>query len=475
MSKDIKDLIDSAEEDLKSRLELEKTVEKLHNENISLKNEIMAQKSLIEQNDNITKSKTSDTDIQILKDMLVSQRENLVIKDSKIEALEYKIDDLSSELKKDQNIIDELKDTEVLENAYATIDALIEEKSKLENQIAGLNKKIADLGEENESLLQNIDTVKADQETFDNFNIEIDNLKNEIISLEKVNTLLRKNITELEEKYKTLSYDTKKMETAKEYITRLEDKVAELSDKIEGLNGIISDLEEKNEALLETRGTPTADQPVISKLENNIIRLQKRVAELEKENKEYFEKNQVLKAALLLHVDVESKHITPDANVMEDERIISIPKGIVQERIKAREQAVEEREKPGKITPKDLKIESEKIEEPTIELEISPLSDYETSKISEASENIKTNEPFGTEELLETSVPATNQINEIELEQEQEELINEPSIERRKCPECGNTNKLLIREILDKTIIISADAGLYGKKYMCGKCGAEWR
>ncbi|MFX0021594.1 MAG: hypothetical protein ACFE9S_04660 [Candidatus Hermodarchaeota archaeon] len=46
---------------------------------------------------------------------------------------------------------------------------------------------------------------------------------------------------------------------------------------------------------------------------------------------------------------------------------------------------------------------------------------------------------------------------------------------RRECPICGNTNKALIYENLDRTHIISAYPRMYGKKYKCGECGREWR
>jgi hypothetical protein len=48
-------------------------------------------------------------------------------------------------------------------------------------------------------------------------------------------------------------------------------------------------------------------------------------------------------------------------------------------------------------------------------------------------------------------------------------------ISRRECPICGNTNKALIHENIDKTHMISAYPRMYGKKYKCGDCGREWR
>ncbi|MFX1497514.1 MAG: hypothetical protein ACFFBH_08305 [Promethearchaeota archaeon] len=46
---------------------------------------------------------------------------------------------------------------------------------------------------------------------------------------------------------------------------------------------------------------------------------------------------------------------------------------------------------------------------------------------------------------------------------------------RRKCPKCGNEDKMLIHESVDKGNIILDYPRMYGKKYRCGQCGIEWR
>ena len=46
---------------------------------------------------------------------------------------------------------------------------------------------------------------------------------------------------------------------------------------------------------------------------------------------------------------------------------------------------------------------------------------------------------------------------------------------RRKCPNCGNEDKMMIHESVDKSNIILDYPRMYGKKYRCGLCGCLWR
>ena len=319
-----------------------------------------------------------------------------------------------------------------------------------ERQIVNLNKKIVDLEEENKTLLQSIERVKTEREYIASLEEKIAEFSDKISSLKNNSELLHNKIKELKNEPNST--------------------ITSLKEKIVSLNKTIYDLEEKNKALKEKYDSSTLEQSTSPNLENNVVRLQKRVAELEAENKNLSEKNQMLKAALLLHVDVESKHITPEANVMEDERIISIPKGIVQQRIQARHAVMEGSEYEDETTPTIMETKTEKIEQPPIEPKISTPSNDEISKANEPTEIHE-----AIEEPLKTSELSPTEVHEIEPEQKQENLILESSIERRKCPKCGNANKMLIREIVDKTKIISPLAGLYGKKFICGQCGAEWR
>ncbi|TFG26665.1 MAG: hypothetical protein EU532_09295 [Promethearchaeota archaeon] len=46
---------------------------------------------------------------------------------------------------------------------------------------------------------------------------------------------------------------------------------------------------------------------------------------------------------------------------------------------------------------------------------------------------------------------------------------------RRKCPNCGNEDKMMIHESVDKSNIILDYPRMYGKKFRCGLCGCLWR
>ena len=126
---------------------------------------------------------------------------------------------------------------------------------------------------------------------------------------------------------------------------------------------------------------------------------------------------------------------------------MEIPKGKVQELINQRNAALEARE----YSDERSIITDESFIEKTIEKKIefpTPLPE----------EQIKTLPP------KDTDLPNIDEIGVIETTEG-----------RRKCPICGNENLRLIREVEDKTKIISAYPRLYGKKLKCGQCGAEWR
>ncbi len=55
------------------------------------------------------------------------------------------------------------------------------------------------------------------------------------------------------------------------------------------------------------------------------------------------------------------------------------------------------------------------------------------------------------------------------------EILVQKGSGRLTCPRCGNLNKSMIREVEDRTNILMDYPLIYGKKYICGECGAEWK
>jgi chromosome segregation ATPase len=442
MSKDIKELSDSAEKNDGSLRTLKKAIVELQNDNKLLKERIEEQNSLIKEK---LKSYINDLqdikEIKILKEMIVFQRQELSQKEKEIKHLEDNVIDLTEEIKKFVVIENELKDTTLLENAHQSIDNLLSEKTDLENQVANLTNKFINLEKQNEILLSNLEKAKTNQDIIFKLETKIDQLKSKITELEKENTSLR-------EKGGTLNTD-------EEYTTKLEDKIVEYDE-------IISNLEEKNKSYLDTLERLKAEhlvditkfgvniesaQKIISKLKEenknlhqkvtsskddqlgasgqNISELRRKINNMEKDNRDLNEKNELLKAALLLHVDSETKDAE---DFTKGVNAIQIPKA-----------------------PK------------------------KASKITNKVEQVKTQEQIAKI----SHVPDSTSVKEISSQNEEpskdKSKNNITSTEgRRLCPQCGNRNLRLIREIEDKTKIISTYPRIYGKKYKCSECGFEW-
>ncbi len=54
-------------------------------------------------------------------------------------------------------------------------------------------------------------------------------------------------------------------------------------------------------------------------------------------------------------------------------------------------------------------------------------------------------------------------------------VLTQKGTGRVACPACGNSDKYMIREVEDREKIILDYPLIYGKKYICGRCGAHWR
>ncbi len=469
--------------------------------------------------------------------------------------------DLEKEILVLNNKISNLeKQNEILLQNLEKVKSSEETVENLQNEIVQLNIKISDLEEDNTILVERNKKLNIEDLEKSSLQDKIKELEDSIISLEKVNNIHRDNIDQIKaEKFTEVNKLENDIEGLNAMILNLEEekesfplpsetsgniqpsKIAELEDKINEQTAYISFLEEDS---TELRKKVKGDQDgiEIDDLKQNIHRLQKKIANFEKENNELNEKNQVLKTALLLHIDTETKEINniglppkteqiqeePEISQAEDISIesdvmekheVEVPKGFVQELIKKRNTAMEEvqedklpnvEDEPEITAGKVLELVSRintVIEESASDEHVRVEEEHEisTGKVQElinrrnaAMEEGEKEELISAEDepILPPKPPMTETIPEKEQEVlqtalrsiskpksgETSDISNLDSIGvivtpdgKRKCPICNNQSHRLIREVEDKSRVINAYPKMYGKKFKCGQCGAEWR
>ncbi|MFW9969484.1 MAG: hypothetical protein ACFFDF_04735 [Candidatus Odinarchaeota archaeon] len=93
----------------------------------------------------------------------------------------------------------------------------------------------------------------------------------------------------------------------------------------------------------------------------------------------------------------------------------------------------------------------------------------EDSLIKNKNFQVKTDSVKETEEsvldIIDEKIPSESFNNNV--------LVVQESIERRKCPSCGDETS--VHEVIDKSIILMDYPRIYGKKKYCGLCGFEWK
>lgn len=280
MTPDMKDLINSVE-----------IQDKLLKDEISrLKFTIKEQKILIQNQKAKTQKKMEvPEDIEILKDIIVTQRQELNKKDKDIDILEQKIEeiipnaDMDTILRKEEIENEELINAKKLiiqlteenelyqlneSNAKKIISDLIEQKDKLisetenlkeqgflsktrattsdlhqqnldeinlaDNKINDLLVKVDDLIDETLQWKEDVVSTEADKENFMDFKSEFNELSNKIAFLEEENKKLNRNI-----------------ETANNISNRLVEEIDGYLDEISDLNNEIRDKNVKISALNE--------------------------------------------------------------------------------------------------------------------------------------------------------------------------------------------------------------------------------
>ncbi|MFW9881390.1 MAG: HEAT repeat domain-containing protein [Candidatus Thorarchaeota archaeon] len=218
MSKDLKDLIDSIEIKEAEKSDYEQTIDDLREKINKLNFTIDEQKLLIqEQEKKLAESEELEVpgELQILKDMIITQRQDIKKKDKDIEILEEKIDELLVQLDKSKKKGNEIINNEELIEAKKLIVQLTKENEIFKQNKNNAKDLIKNLKEKKEDYRIKNRTLKAqlcdlESKTFEKKISEIsseeverattsaENLKTEVINLKNEIIHLKQNLETLE-------------------------------------------------------------------------------------------------------------------------------------------------------------------------------------------------------------------------------------------------------------------------------------
>lgn len=228
MSRDLKDMINTVEKNSKSQAELEQKIQSMKEEVNRMNFTIKEQKLLIEnlrsqmKDEEIEKAELP-SEIDILKDMITSQRQELNEKEIEIEKLNVTFDELTAFIENNEDSSQlKLTNKEFLE-AQTRIVQLKEENEDYKNQIEFLQNKLEDL----ESRLSEDELfIEDEEEPIENE--ELINIKRLNFQLMEENGLLRMEVESLKARFQ------ERLEEAISNESELSnEKINELSSELE--------------------------------------------------------------------------------------------------------------------------------------------------------------------------------------------------------------------------------------------------
>jgi len=388
MGKKLKDLIEQAEDEDKTRAQLEKTIEslelkvakletKLQQKNESSKIEVVKLKE----------EKPESEEIAILKELINSQKETLTQNQHEKDVLVQNVEDYKQKLKDSKESQgDEIKD-QIITRTQNSLNNLIEEYGRLENTNESLKEEISKRENENVKLLESTKKIQAESLSVEQIESDLKNLKKQLNDLEKEKKLLEDINSTFQSK---------------------EISVEGLEKTIEVLKSNNLELKKENQKLSIRIDTHKAELSRIAKFEEEFSSLENKITELERENEHLKQKDAILLAKTINVMEQENREQITPADDLETRQ-------------------------------KDLNIKEETILEEAKEV----IQSTESQSINTAdvitSENVDQIPESAEPEVvsLEEAIPTSS--------------IRETGYRKKICPNCGNYNKAQIREIDDKT------------------------
>lgn len=342
MSRDLKDLIDEAEEEQESRAYLEKTIEKLKFEVTKLKNKLEAQKASfkIEPVEHIEEQSESE-EIKILKDMISTLTQKLEQKNDEKEHLQKKVEDLTLELDDaKERLSDTIKD-EMLLRTQNSLNTLIQDYGKLENDNKLLKKKLSELEKEIEQSTQALPSETSESPINEQLKNEVFSLEQKISSLVKTNKLLKEDLEALSTKEDSVESLDRIVDTLKKNNLELEQENRNLSEKLEVL---------KREKLK------------MLKYESKISDLNRQIEKLQRKNRELREKDSILLAKTITALQLHDKKEEQIPQLTKPIQISKVSTEEKDEKVLEMEQKVlQEFEEESKIKPTKINDTSERV------------------------------------------------------------------------------------------------------------------
>ncbi len=319
MTPHLKDIINSVETEDKTQFELEQTVKLLKDEISKLKFTIKEQKILIQNQKAKTQKKTEvPEDIEILKDIIITQRQEINKKDKDIDILEQKIEEIIPNTDMDTILRKEEIENEELINAKKLIIQLTEENELYQVNESNAKKIISDLIVQKDKLISETETLKEqgsllksrdtlltlDQQNLEEINladnkindllVKVDDLivetihwKEDVVSIEldKENPMdIKSEFNELSNEITFLEEDNKKLNRNLETANGISNRL------VEEIDGYLIEISDLNNEVRDKNVKISASNEKYNSLKRQNIELQERA--LENLNKEDFTSSQ---------------------------------------------------------------------------------------------------------------------------------------------------------------------------------------
>ena len=307
MSKNLKDLIDKAENEEKTQAQLEKTIENLELRIAKLETKLKEKtESFIPEYTELKKEKPESDEEDILKELISSQKQELSQKQQENEVLQKNIENYNLELKNTKSIRNDSVKDQVILKTQSSLNNLIEDYGRLENTNKSLKKEISYIENEYKLLLKNSKKIQNGSSNVEQFMEDLKDLKKKLNDLDREKKLLE---------------DINSTFRSKEI------SVEELEKGLEDLKSNNIELKEENQKLSQIIETVKAEPSRLTKFEQEIFNLENKIIDLEIENENLKQKDAILLAKTINVMEQETREqITPadDLEISEKDLPISV-------------------------------------------------------------------------------------------------------------------------------------------------------